>query len=644
MRLGLLTRIALALATVGLVPLLLTSLRLVGINRESMSEQVLRTNVVATNTVAANISDQVESRRSLARAAANNPAVYNNPLAPEATGFLSSFLAARPDLGSLALYDSAGTEIVRAQRKEDAELMGRILADPATDSPLLIVQEGLWLRLEVAMPEDRGTLRLVADAAPITEAVNDSLIGDQASLSLIDAQGGVLAGTPLRRNDLPQEILEGTARGYIQGIHRETDEAGREILAAFNPVPSTPWMVLSRQPAAAAEAVSQTMLRDSLTSLGFALLLTGLLSSAAYVSIVRPIRDLTRVQRRLAGLSTQPSRGNEIEDLRASFERLEQRIKDRDALERIFLGRYQILGILGQGAMGMVFRAWDPKLQRPLAIKTVHLGPEQGESRNDHLARLLQEAVTVARFQHPNIVAVYDMEDTEDMAYIVMELVDGVSLERYLAEHKVLAPGPAALLGQAMAAGLAEAHRADIVHHDVKPANILLGADRSIKVADFGIAQAISTLNEASDLVFGTPGYLPPEALQGMGYTPAGDLFSLGVVLYEAVTGLKPFGAGTLKQIISGTLHTVATPAHQLDPGIPQVFGELLDRLMSKSPEARPSDAEKVASSFAAIAETLGARWDVEIESQLETEQLRDDESPKSLLVHTLPAGDAVRG
>ncbi|MEM7480559.1 MAG: serine/threonine protein kinase [Acidobacteriota bacterium] len=637
----LLPRIALALAAVGLLPLAVVTQRLVDINREGMREQVLRTNVAATSTTAAQIADLVESRRSLAQAAANNPAVYTNPLAPEATGFLRSFLEARPDLNALALFNPLGDEIVRAQRRGAAEVASRILADPSAESPLLVVHNGQWLRLMVPLPEGRGTLRVVADGTPIADALAGNLIGEQAALALVDEHGGVIAGTPMSEDEMPPTLTEMNPTDRIQGAQNHTTADGREILSAFDPVPGTPWTVVSRQPTAVAERVSARMLRDSTTALGLALLLMVLLSAAAYVTIVRPIRQLGRDQRELVGLAPGSGRGNEIEDLRSSFARLEQRVRDREALERIFLGRYQILGVLGQGAMGMVFRGWDPKLRRPLAIKTVHLDADGTEDRKqDQARRLLQEAVTAARFQHPNIVAIHDLEDVEDSAYIVMELVDGVTLERYLAEHRRLAAGDAALLGAAVARGLAEAHKAGIVHHDVKPANILLGVDGSIKVADFGIAQAISTINRDVEQVFGTPGYLPPEALQGLGYTPAGDLFSLGVVLYECLTGLKPFGTGTLKQIINGTLRNPVPPVHHVARATPEAFGELLDRLLSKDPEDRPENTLAVAETLDAVARRLEARWSLEIPSQIETEPVEDDDAPKSMLLDTIPHHD----
>ena len=156
----------------------------------------------------------------------------------------------------------------------------------------------------------------------------------------------------------------------------------------------------------------------------------------------------------------------------------------------------------------------------------------------------MREAVTAARFSHPNVVAVYDVEESPEGAYIAMELVEGISLERLLLQRGRLRPAEVIPLGAAIARGLAAAHARDIVHRDVKPANVMLGRDGSIKVTDFGIADLIAASVRADGLVFGTPGYLPPEALRGAGHNRAGDLFALGVVLYECLAGVKPFGGG----------------------------------------------------------------------------------------------------
>ena len=176
-----------------------------------------------------------------------------------------------------------------------------------------------------------------------------------------------------------------------------------------------------------------------------------------------------------------------------------------------------MLGVLGVGGMGTVFRGWDPKLERPVALKTVRLGSEFGEAERKQLAvRLLREAITAARFQHPNIVAVHDAAHAPGGAFVAMELVEGQSLERFLWERGRLPPELVIPLGAAVARALAAAHGHEIVHRDIKPGNVLLGRDGAIKVVDFGISATIAeALRADGTQVLGTPGYIAPELLQG---------------------------------------------------------------------------------------------------------------------------------
>jgi len=260
--------------------------------------------------------------------------------------------------------------------------------------------------------------------------------------------------------------------------------------------------------------------------------------------------------------------------------------------------------------MGTVFRGWDPKLQRPVALKTVRLGVDLlDDKRAQLITQLVREAVTAARFSHPNVVAVYDVEDAPDGAFMALELVDGVSLEHLLLRRGRLSPGEVAPLGAAIAHGLAAAHTRDIVHRDVKPANVLLGRDGTIKVTDFGIADFVAAASRAEGLVFGTPGYLPPESLRGAGHTRAGDLFALGVILYECLTGAKPFGGVDISDIIQPTfLAPLKTPGART-AGIPPDLETLVLLLLERDPGRRPSNAAAVAEELDRIDAKHGFRW-----------------------------------
>jgi len=191
--------------------------------------------------------------------------------------------------------------------------------------------------------------------------------------------------------------------------------------------------------------------------------------------------------------------------------------------------------------MGTVFRGWDPRLERAVALKTIRFDVAMVESRRQELLeRLRHEAVTVAQFNHPNIVAVYDMGNTGSSAFIAMELVEGISLARYLVQSGRPSPDQFVPLAAGMARGLAAAHARGVIHRDVKPNNVLLGRDGGIKMSDFGVAAVISRAGADANRLYGTPGYVPPEALREEPYTQAGDLFGLGATLYQTLAGRQP--------------------------------------------------------------------------------------------------------
>jgi serine/threonine protein kinase len=368
-------------------------------------------------------------------------------------------------------------------------------------------------------------------------------------------------------------------------------------------------VVLSRQPLALAQRVERRMVRRSWLAVGGAALLIALTSVLAYLSVIRPIRQVAAAQRRLAGLPSGGG-GNEIGQLRAAFEALERRISDQERLDEVFLGRYQVSDVLGSGAMGTVFRGWDPKLKRPVAIKTVRLDTKlKGKQRQELVERLLSEAVTVARFNHPNIVGVFDVEDHPEGAYVAMELVDGNSLEQAIWSNRRMPPAQVVPLGAAIARALAAAHQHGIVHRDVKPANVLLGTDGSIKVTDFGISELLSSLAPSDDVVFGTPGFVPPETLRGKGYDQAGDLFSMGAVLYACLIGRPPFDGKSVKEVIRRTLFGVIDRPGKLVPDVPPELDELIMSLLSREKEKRPSDAARVADRLEELARRRGFRW-----------------------------------
>lgn len=255
-------------------------------------------------------------------------------------------------------------------------------------------------------------------------------------------------------------------------------------------------------------------------------------------------------------------------------------------------GRYEVIDVLGEGSMGTVFRGRDPRLLREVALKTIRLDAATSEARRKELLDLLRhEAVTIARLSHPNIVAVYDMGDTRDSAFVAMELVDGVSLGDYLRSRGPLSPEELIPLGAQIAAGLALSHERDVVHRDVKPGNVLLGRDNSVKVTDFGLAYVLSSVKDDSTELSGTPGYVPPEVLSQRPYTQPGDLFGLGATLYECLAGFHPLAGDSLRDIILNTLAGRIRPLEDSVPDMPPELGALIFELLAIDPAARPSAA-----------------------------------------------------
>jgi serine/threonine-protein kinase len=272
------------------------------------------------------------------------------------------------------------------------------------------------------------------------------------------------------------------------------------------------------------------------------------------------------------------------------------------------LGRFEIRGVLGRGSMGAVFRGWDTKLERWVAIKTVRAGPGMADFWDDNMVRrLVPEAAMVARFNHPHVVAVYDVQDAADAAYFVMELVEGVSLQDLLRHSARLGPERTVPLVGALASALAAAHAVNLLHRDVKPGNVLLGRDGAIKLTDFGIASFVSSRMRGS--VFGTPGYLPPEALRGEAVDAPGDLFALGAIAYRCLTGRPAFGGGAPGEILMNTVNGRVPTLLNSGAEVPPELAAMVAGLLEPDPKRRIGDAALLADELARMSALWGWHW-----------------------------------
>ncbi len=263
------------------------------------------------------------------------------------------------------------------------------------------------------------------------------------------------------------------------------------------------------------------------------------------------------------------------------------------------VGRYEILEELGQGAMGRVYRARDPLIDRPVAIKTVPIEELQRDGR-DAEARFLREAQSAGRLSHPNIVTIYDVGEADGLAYIAMEFLTGATL------REVMDRGPMPLdlaleTAQQMADALAFAHTHGVIHRDVKPANVMIsGGQGRIKLTDFGIAHLANSDHTQAGQMLGSPRYMSPEQAMGRELDGRSDMFSLGAVLYEMLTGHYAFDGDSLPVIVYRVIHDTPVAAATLRPNLPAALRELLDRLLSKDPAARP-DARTASEMFEAL-------------------------------------------
>ena len=642
LRLRLLTRVALALAAVGLLPLAISYFGLVRVNREALFDQVLNTHVLAARTAAARVEAFLDTRLSLARGAAANRALAD-PRSPAAQELLAGSLQAWSGLGvqAVAVVNARGEEVVRAQLKGGAPAVAAALRLPAPPGvPAAVVPGSRPPVVRIAAPlaageaGEAGAVVLVCDGSPLEDIAHPEELGSSADLALADRDGRVVVGDAASLAPFPPALVRAALAGRVAGAGRFRGRGGVEVLGAYAPVTAAGgggaagWAVLSRQPARVAEAVAARLRWRSALALGAALALIALLLAAAWAAVVRPIRDLAREQRQLARAAPGPAGRDEIDDLRRSFEALRRGLAERRALDDVVLGRYQVIELLASGGMGAVFRGWDPRLQRPVALKTLRLGADlPAEKRSQRSEQLVREAVTTARFSHPNVVAVYDVADSPEGAFIAMELVEGLSLEQLLLRRGRLSPDEAIPLGAAIARGLAAAHERDIVHRDVKPSNVMLGRDGAIKVTDFGIADLVAAATQVEGLVFGTPGYLPPESLRGGGHGPAGDLFGLGVILYECLAGKKPFGGFEVSDVVQTTLFGLLRPlAPQVDGAVPRDLDLLIGLLLERDPARRPSSAATVAAELDRLAAERKLRWHLDEASQKADTAAESDE------------------
>ncbi|MDT8384774.1 MAG: protein kinase [Gammaproteobacteria bacterium] len=282
-------------------------------------------------------------------------------------------------------------------------------------------------------------------------------------------------------------------------------------------------------------------------------------------------------------------------------------VVDDPAVARPVLGRYEIERELGRGAMGTVYLGRDPRISRTVAIKTLAFSEEfESEQLAEVRRRFFQEAETAGRLNHPNIVTIYDVGEEHDLAYIAMDYISGESLDRHVRPEALLPIAQVFAIGVQVAEALDYAHAQKVVHRDVKPGNIIFDLDRGqLKVTDFGIACLTDNSRTRTGTVLGSPFYMSPEQIAGKKVDGRSDLFSLGVTLYQLLTGQLPFEGDSLTSLMYQITHEKPRPIRKLRPQLPNCVTRMINRALEKQPDKRYANGQAMAEAIRRCAEQL---------------------------------------
>ena len=259
------------------------------------------------------------------------------------------------------------------------------------------------------------------------------------------------------------------------------------------------------------------------------------------------------------------------------------------------LGRFEVIAEIGRGAMGIVYKAKDPMLERTVAIKTINMGMDR-DGAEMYEKRFYQEARAAGGLNHPNIVTVYDIGKTETECYMAMEYIEGAELRTLLLPGKPLPVAQALSIAAQVAEGLAYAHERGVVHRDIKPANIMVPESGAVKITDFGIARMRSSnVQTQTGMMMGSPKYMSPEQVIGKRADHRTDIFSLGVILYEMLTGATPFAGESVNAVMYQIVNFVPPAPSAINPSAPPALDAIVAGMLAKSLEERFQSAAEVA-------------------------------------------------
>jgi serine/threonine-protein kinase len=260
------------------------------------------------------------------------------------------------------------------------------------------------------------------------------------------------------------------------------------------------------------------------------------------------------------------------------------------------IGKYDILSILGKGAMGIVYKALDPDINRKVAIKTIRFDLASEETDTEEIMeRFMREAQAAGKLTHPNIITIFDVGREEDLTYIVMQLIEGPSLQRLIAQGEKFPVSEVTKLMERVCSGLDYAHQNGIVHRDIKPGNVLLDNNKRPYICDFGVARVDTSTLTQSGTAVGTPSYMSPEQVIGKKIDKRSDIFSIGCILYEILTGRRPFEAESITTVIYKIINEEPPAISELKKGLPAGFEKIVTKALAKDPNDRYQNCKQLA-------------------------------------------------
>jgi serine/threonine protein kinase len=305
------------------------------------------------------------------------------------------------------------------------------------------------------------------------------------------------------------------------------------------------------------------------------------------------------------------------------------------------LGRYKIISEIGQGAMGVVYKAVDPFIDRTVAIKTINLNLSKSELE-EYEARFQQEIKAAGRLNHPNIVTIYDVGKTDQVAYMAMEFLEGKELKDMIASGDIPPADQVVDIIAQVADGLHFAHQQDIVHRDVKPSNIMVLKNSLAKITDFGIARLPnSAVKTMTGLILGSPRYMSPEQVIGKAIDSRSDIFSLGVVLYEALTAVAPFDGDNVNAIMYATVNTTPPPPSSHNRSVPAMLDLIVAKAMAKLLEDRYQTVKEFGDDLREVRRQMDSSRPAAALKAMTAPPSRAPQAPRAVESDTIPIVDA---